>query len=408
MGYHPAHFWQFNDATGLKNNSHCPSVVFEHGWQTAQYTGREEIRQAIVRAENDLREYLGYSVAPEYRVDTLAYPRFHDTMSHYASPIDTTGRWLPIRMRYGHVQDLGILQRTLLDDNATVTYSDLDADGYNETFTVGPIATTATDPSEIALYFSTADRWSDSAISEDWRIGPISCTFSGGNVTIKGNAWMLVKPVLLNGIGTNSLAPTAGSFVTTVDVYRNTTNRDGTTTDTSQAILHWETQPEGLACCACATGTGSSDPGSEYRAIARAGIRDSAQGWVFAGQATYSVADAAWYQVAWSECTQPDRISVRTLSGLALDSRGVMHEPLAQVVARLAAANLAAMPCGCEVANREVARWQFDLGRTAGSNDEAYGSTTLEDLSGPFGTRRGHVAAWRYVRNQRRLIGIPI
>jgi hypothetical protein len=75
-------------------------------------------------------------------------------------------------------------------------------------------------------------------------------------------------------------------------------------------------------------------------------------------------------------------------------------------VARLAAAELARPICACDEANREIFRWQFDLARTAGAGDEAYGAIAAGDLDNPFGTRRGHVYAWRQVKQLRQQLGI--
>src|SRR6185369_16921871 len=99
------------------------------------------------------------------------------------------------------------------------------------------------------------------------------------------------------------------------------------------------------------------------------------------------------------------RVTVRYLAGFPLASDGQMQEPYRTMVARLAAAELARPICACDEANRELYRWQFDLARTAGSGDEAYGAVSAEDLNNPFGTRRGHVYAWKQVKNLRQLRG---
>jgi hypothetical protein len=78
------------------------------------------------------------------------------------------------------------------------------------------------------------------------------------------------------------------------------------------------------------------------------------------------------------------------------------------VVARMAAAELARPICACDVANRELYRWQFDLARTSGANDEGYGAVSATDLDNPFGTRRGHVYAWRFVKESRKLVGYSL
>ena len=67
-------------------------------------------------------------------------------------------------------------------------------------------------------------------------------------------------------------------------------------------------------------------------------------------------------------------------------------------VARLAAAEMARPICACETANRALYEWMFDLSRAGGSNDEQY-RTSDDMLTSPFGTRRGHVYAWRFVED---------
>jgi hypothetical protein len=96
---------------------------------------------------------------------------------------------------------------------------------------------------------------------------------------------------------------------------------------------------------------------------------------------------------------------VRYLAGSPLASDGQMQEPFRTVVARLAAAELARPICGCDEASRELYRWQFDLARTSGAGDEAYGAISANDLDNPLGTRRGHVFAWRFIRQRQQLRG---
>jgi hypothetical protein len=100
----------------------------------------------------------------------------------------------------------------------------------------------------------------------------------------------------------------------------------------------------------------------------------------------------------------PDRVTVRTLSGLALEN-GQMQRKWQVVVARLAAAEMARPICACDVANRELYHWQFDLSRAAGKMDEQY-RIADDDLNNPFGQRRGHVFAWKQVQNLMLIRGI--
>jgi ribosomal protein L9 len=93
-------------------------------------------------------------------------------------------------------------------------------------------------------------------------------------------------------------------------------------------------------------------------------------------------------------------------AGFPLDAeRQAMARKFQTVVARLAMAELARPVCACESANRELHNWQFDLARSAGSNDETFGFISREDLANPLGTRRGAVFAWKQIRNLRQTVG---
>jgi hypothetical protein len=126
-------------------------------------------------------------------------------------------------------------------------------------------------------------------------------------------------------------------------------------------------------------------------------------GIVYAAQSAYDTTSATWSSLDWSVCNTPDTVTIRYLAGQPLVNNRI-PSPLAQVTARLAAAEMGRPICSCEVANREIDRWQFDLARSSGANDEAY-SVSEADLSNPFGSRRGHIQAWKYVQANRRLRG---
>jgi hypothetical protein len=314
-----------------------------------------------------------------------------------------------VQLPEGYVQAVGIEQLTLIQAAAPIVYSDLDGDGYEETFTIGPIATAITDARQIALYFAAADRFDGSALGERWRVQPITVTLSGGTVTITGARWLLVKPIRYEGVSIAQLNPaTAANFVTTADVYQRATNAAGTTTDTSQATLIWETDPGAGCCGADVSGSAYSgspfDPAATARAVGRVGIRDELHGIVTPAESTYNAATGTWSSLNWSICAEPDSVIVRYLAGYPLDDDGQFARRWQTIVARLAAAELARPICACEGANKELYSWQFDLSRAAGVNDEQY-ATSQEILNCPFGTRRGHVYAWKQVQNLRQTRG---
>jgi hypothetical protein len=419
IGWNPWHAFGLADTTGLALTNDCDSLVHRYAWQNSDAAGHIEIEEAIATAEARLGEYLGYNVAPQYAVKTIPWPRYHDASMMRWTAADTDGRRLNLALGEGYVQALGIEAHTAISLGAAVVYSDADGDGYQETFTVGPVATTVTDAAEVAAYIAAADRLTiedeDSAIGPRWRIQPVRVTISGGLVTITGPRQVLVKPVRYEGV-TNvgaGLSPANAStdFVTTLDVYRHYTNRDGTTSDTSQAVLVWETLPSSGCCGSVSISTAFSgspfDPAAVANAIARVGIRDARRGLITPAEATYDAATGIWSSLNWTLCEEPDRVLVRFLSGYPLDSTGQMDKKWRTIVARMAAAELDKPLCGCSEANRRVAYWQFDLARTAGANDEQYG-TTQAILECPFGTRRGQWYAWQQVSNLQTLRGFAV
>lgn len=411
MGFHPWHAMGIAGTGDLAISTGCDTLTRRYEWQNSDAAGHLSIMQAIEDAETKLRNYLGYSVAPHYVVEEFPWPVSD-------GPWGSDGRWLSMRLTEGEVRAVGVETVAAISANATVAYSDADGDGVQDTFTV-TASTTITDRSQIAVYFSSADRFngwgSSTGLSPRWRLQPVTVTISGGTVTVRGPKQLCVKPLKYEGaisIGANGLDPdTASNFVTTLDIYQRYTATDGNTISTSQAVITWETRPcHGWWCCCsscCATDPYSGspyDPAAVAQAVARVGIRDARHGLITPAQASYDSTSGVWSSLDWNVCTQPDRVTVRYLAGFPLGSDGLMQEPYRTVVARLAAAELARNVCGCEQANRALYYWQFDLSQTA-RGDELFGISP-ENLNNPLGTRRGQVYAWKFIQDQQQLTGI--
>jgi hypothetical protein len=218
----------------------------------------------------------------------------------------------------GYVQAVGIEALDLITANSMIVYSDEDGDGIQETFTL-TTATSITDPLQIAVYFSATERWDDTPVAAQWRIQPVRVSIAAGVATITGSRWLCVKPALYVGAlnvkridSDGLLLTTASNFATTFDIYRRYTNGDGTTTQTSQAVLTWEAVPyPGWWFWGCCGGTG--DPASIATAAARVGVRNAEQGIVFPGEATYDSTTQTWNGapcLALPRCLQ-SRIRVR-------------------------------------------------------------------------------------------------
>ena len=417
MGFHPWHFWGLANST-VPVNSACDDTVKQYSWQNADAVGRDDIIKAIGEAEQKLHDYLGYWPAPKYGSKQVKYPTYIDSRVRYAGYADANTRWISVPTGENYLQAIGVELLTLIS-TCNVTYSDPDGDGLNELFTIS-VATTKTDVSKIALYFSSADRLNGDAVEGKYRIQPVNVVISGGTATVKGSSWMLVRPILYEGASAGDINPsTAGNFVTTLEAYTRVTNPQGTTISDCQVRLEWETLPYPLyrfsgsdsATSSLVDGgqpntdynplnlDNSTDPASVGMAVGRAGIRDARLGTIIPAQAVWDAGAQVWASVEWGREMAPDTITVRYQAGMLLDAKGHMASELRTLVARMAAAELARPICACDSASRELYRWQFDLGRIGGANDERY-SISQRDLENPYGSRRGHVWSWKYVKQK--------
>ncbi len=403
LGLPPWHVWGF--AGGIVPvNSKCSTLTYEYSWQGSDAAGRADVREAINEAENKLRDYLNYRPMPEYVDFALVdWPRPYAANTGRGWDSDATGRRIAVQAPEGYVQAMGIELLTLIG-TATVAggalvYSAAFNPALQDTFTI-TLPYTGTNPDEIAVYFSVGDRFDDLAVGQRWRIEPIQVSISGGNVVIVGRKWLCGVPLLYENPVATALDPTnSTNFVTSLDVYQRTTDGSGNSVTTAQATLVYETGNCG-GCwgrCCCSTGTSSSDPGTVGEVIARAGIRDGTLGLITPAAATYDPTTLAWSS-AWccsaSYC-DPDRVKLRYLAGWPLIN-GQMDRNFQQVVARLAAAELKRRICACREGNEKLHDLQQDL--TLESTQSERYAVAQEDLSNPFGTRRGHVQAWRAIR----------
>lgn len=414
MRMHPYHFWQLANST-VPVSSNCDTLVYEYAWQNADALGRADISAAIDTAEARLREWLGYSVAPHYVVETLDWPQYHDPSFWAWGPGGIDGRWRTLQLSEGYVQNFGIETRTIIQASAPVTYTDSDGDGVLDTFSVS-VSTSILDAATLGIVFLSSDMPStenDGYFVEAQRLHPVRVVTDGSDAVFTGNAWIMVKPKLYQGVAPVPLNPaTAGVLATAVDVLQ---FQPGSTTAMPQATLIWNTLPW-AGCAAPVPDSGSSrDPNAAGTATARVGISDARRGIAHVGQATYDATTGLWSAGSGDYWRPPDRVIVRYLAGITPGTPSASIVPINHdrmsptwqtIVARLAAAELGQPICACQEANRELHYWQVDLARTGGNNDAQFGAISAEDLNNPFGTRRGHIYAWRQVNHLRLMRGL--
>lgn len=402
LKYPPYQFWGLDNAA-VKLDSQCNGVVYEHTYQNSGVGGRDDIREALILAQEKLRNFLQYPIAPEYREETMAYPTYLDQRLIRSFPIQAGGGWLSVFTPDGYLQAIGVESLTAIEDTPVV-YSDEFGTGVDDTFTLSFI-TTETDPDKIAIYFAEADRVDEEPVSEKYRIEPIQVQIEAGTATVIGRSWLLVKPILYQAIKRQiPLDPsTAANFVTEVSAYIRTTDPNGNTVETSQGAFVWDSIP-GYGwwgfCCASST-----DPASVARAIARVGIADSQLGLVIPGEAVYNETDLEWHQTVppWSGiCRPPQQVTIRYLAGKPLTNRQV-DTRLANAVAYLAMAELPERICACDNANRTLYRYQQQLNHTGA--DQNIFAVTREQLNNPLGTRWGDWYAWNEIKSLRLVRG---
>jgi hypothetical protein len=396
ISYHPFHFWQLANSD-IPVQSSCNTLVYEHAWQGTDAAGRATVRRAIEQAEERLRTYLLYSVAPRYASMTLQYPDYYQPALYRSRPANSRGQWLSVELPEGYVQALGTERLSLIDSPA-VLLSDSDSDGLNDTFTL-TVSTTVTDADQLTVFFSEPDRL-DNDLAR-WEIRPVAVALDAETETaiITGRLWQIVRPVLYQGVVLRTIDPAdSANLAATLDVYQRTTD------SSQQATLIWETLP----CPSwCDTRTGSTDPAAIATATARVGIRDARNGILSPAEAVYNSDSGTWTSLSgcwWGDSRLPDRVKINYLAGYPLENRRIAAW-LRPVVTRFAIAELAQRICTCDYANRELWHWQFDRASTSGNNDETY-QVSEEDLTNPFGTRLGHIDAWRRVRGERRMPAI--
>lgn len=394
IGFNPWLFWGMADNVTVFDNSKCSGLVREYSWQGTDAAGRDDLRRAIERAEDALATYLQYRVAPQY-VETLPleWPRFHDASQIRYIDTDSTGRRVAMMAPEFYVLAMGVEQLTLIG-TAGLIFSTRYGTTLKETWTA-QIATTVTDPDEIAVYFTATDRLTSDM--DRWRIQPVTVSISGGIATITGATWLMVQPYLYDNPTLNALDPTnLTTFVSAIEVYQRTTNGDGNTITTSQATLQFESSDCGGWGAGFCIGqaNGSTDPGTVGEVIARAGIRDTTLGLITPAAAVYNATSGLWSSAyGCGGCyAEPDRVKLRYLAGYPLE-RGVMAKVWQQIVTMFAAAELKRRICACRDVNERIHDLQMDMALQS-TTTERY-QRSERDLNNPFGTRLGHIQAWK-------------
>mgnify|MGYP001018508380 FL=1 len=187
LGFHPYHFWGWADANAGAivpvNNRVCNGLLREYAWQaqSGQLLTRSEIRQALVDAERELNNWLGFPLAPRIVTETVTLKKRGDCHTFKAC--------------WGRIDSIGEAKSTTLAAGAPVTYSDTNGDTLNDRWSVTIAGEYAA--REIVVEFVAGDL---SAGCDGYSpILPICVSSGGGNTVISGDAWVMARPALYEG-----------------------------------------------------------------------------------------------------------------------------------------------------------------------------------------------------------------
>ena len=411
MELQPFHFWTLAD-TYTPVADLCNDLTHEHAWQGVDMAGRSDMRLALDKAEDKLRDYLTYSIAPHFVTEEIIVPRFHDHLLYRIGYQSGAGRWLDVKLREGKLISCGLETRTLITtvkvSDLSLVYTDDDNDGIVDTFTA-TFATTVTDVSQIALYFASGDRLDGQGVSERWRIKPVEVSINAGIAVVKGRSWMLIRPIVYEGVGSYNVDPTysfdpneGSNYAQSLEAYRYFCDVTGTTTDTAQAMLIWETQP--YPYWSTTPLDASRDPAAQAYAIARCALRDPLNGIIGIGEAMYDTTTGIWQAVNLTSARPPDRIIVRYFAGDNLAGNQI-KSAWVTTVSRLAAAELGRRVSLCPERSKELAYWQIDRAYAGSATEEKF-TASQGDLENPFGTRNGHIYAWHEIQQKRQFTAV--
>lgn len=161
---------------------------------------RDELAIAVQQAENMFSSYLGYNILPTYSKQTL-YP---ERQFNYVAR-----RTLQLKRR-GYLQSLGSEKKELLG-KFTITPTDLDADGFNETAVINISAHNQVDINQIRAFYT----------AQNIEIKPIKIVDVGNVRTIQFPMYLIPKWNKVYPLCEEELdSSDSDNYETEIDVFR--------------------------------------------------------------------------------------------------------------------------------------------------------------------------------------------
>lgn len=395
LGVSPLHIQQVYVPSQVTSVDQCGSPAMQFAWQSNGRIGREDIATAIATAEQMFRAYTGFSPLPDWYVNEY---NLHDQLNQPElvpwATYAVGGRPRTVTLGSGYFIGGGQRATLVISAGEVITYSDPNGDGYSELATIGPVATSVTDPNQIAVFMAASDTHL-AAGAQQAEIRPINVNISGGFVTITFARELAVKPDLVTALEPSAVLGTnANNFVTTADIYQRYTD------PTTSVLMGWLPFP---TCNWCGDSSCSScGEFIDYGCLLQRNERSSV---VTFTPATYDPDAGTWTEDGWSDWRAPDFVRAWYRAGWRDESQARPYydmDPLwARAITYLSVSLLDRPFCGCDSVSEIISRWQTDLALSQ-SNDAGSTSwaTTEMILDCPWGTRQGAVWAWNQVQDQ--------
>jgi hypothetical protein len=361
----------FNGCNGeglVMYDSTTRPVIWQHNWQKHDQLGRDTIARSLRQAERNFERELGWPIAPTVIVNEEHYHVELWTESGLLSGGHVRNE---LALKWGMIQAGGVEATSTIALARPIDWDDLDNDGIQETWTLSA-TTTVTDVNEIAVYFSENDRMTSDL--ETWRIRPVDIEISGGEVTITGKRWQVIRPSqweqpspqAYEGIQYDDNS----NFVATVDIRRKYFN-----TTASHVTFYW---------CDGSTQTGYFDIVGNHYVMPYAGTYDNTEG--------------EWTETGFTFSSNSDlrKLTVSYLAGIPLEN-GQVEEEVATVVAQFATGFMPKNMGATIPVEAMFNHWREDMARNA-----QILPYNADEFRNPLGAWRGAMEAWRYIVRQDR------
>lgn len=349
--------WDFNQLTGLASNV--------SQYKSLNQDDREVIARALTQAMNIMARHLGFYTQPTFITEEIKLGK--------AALISGQSH----KLSYGHIQALGAKGLTALDEGSTITYSDVQAIGTEDTGTVS-FTDSATDLSEIKIFFTITDG-APAAADARFEIPIKTIARSGSTVTITFHRANAVKPnglwsqpyddvnYLSKNIGTNS---DDDLYVTTLDIYR-------VYADSTDVATYM---------------------GSKYdRTLEKAdgGAQDTTAGTAYIENAELGIVRIQPVTASSFSSILPEKVQIKYYAGYPLmDSYADPHLP--EPMLNEAVMRLANLERAIDTQGEHHPRWFVfkDDEKLPGRDNPVQPGL----LNNPLGIKNGHVAVWKIIR----------